>query len=76
MPEHSMQTMMPKLVDNQVASEKEENVTKLGQVLKLYNCNNVNVKQKLLIWSLTKITWKDLVKNGLFSQNTLQQYSF
>ena len=58
MPEHSMQTMMPKLVDNQVASEKEENVTKLGQVLKLYNCNNVNVKQKLLLWSLTKTTWK------------------
>ena len=27
-----MQTMMPKLVDNQVASEKEKNFYKLGHV--------------------------------------------
>ena len=32
MPEHSMQTMMPKLVDNQVASEKEKNRFELEHV--------------------------------------------
>ena len=57
MPEHSMQTMMPKLVDNQVASEKEKKILQIRtrkNFIKLHKCTNVIVKQKLLLWSLTR----------------------